>query len=84
MKVTSKLHLIASNQMVANIKKAKIQHRCCQLIEKLCIPQGFALQNTKDPESLKEILSRQYQSQGCTIVSDEAFTFFKVMCCKLK
>ena len=70
--------------MVSHLSKVKINHRCCQLLETLCIPQGFALENTNDPGSLKEILRRQYQSKGLTIVSDEALTFFKVLYCKLK
>ena len=82
--VSSKQCDAAQHNMVSHLSKVKINHRCCQLLETLCIPQGIALENTKDPESLKEILHRQYQSKGLTIVSDEAFTFFKVLYCKLK
>ena len=70
--------------MVSHLSMGKINHRYCQLLETLHIPQEFALESTKDPESLKEILRRQYQSKGLTIVSDEVFTFFKVLYCKLK
>ena len=48
------------------------------------LPEGYALQHTNDPESLREDLRRQYQSKGLTIMSDQVYAFFKVLFCKVK
>ena len=82
--VTKSVHESASNNLLTASNKACIEYRCCQLMEKLWLPEGYALEHTNDPESLKEILQRQYKSRGLTIVSDEAFTFFKLLFCKVK
>ena len=67
----------------ATINKSRIGYRCCQLLEKLHLP-GYALEHKNDPESLKEILQCQYKSRGLTIISDKAFTFLKLLYCKVK
>ena len=82
--VTKNLQQSAHNHMITAMHHAKIEYRCCQLLERLHFPQGYALEHTNDPESLKEILHRQYKTQGLTIVSDEAFNFFKLLYCKVK
>ena len=53
-------------------------------MQTLQIPEGYAVKYTDDPASLKEILRRQHNTRGLTIVSDEAFTFFKYVYCKMK
>ena len=82
--VTKNLQQSAHNHMITAMHCTKIEYRCCQLLERLRLPQGYALEHTNDPESLKEILHRQYKTQGLTIVSDEAFNFFKLLYCKVK
>ena len=64
--------------------QARIEYKCTQLIQSLQIPEGYAVKYTDDSASLKEILRRQHNTRGLTIVSDEAFTFFKYVYCKMK
>ena len=82
--VTSKFQESARNNLVGQSHEAKVEYRCTKLLQLLCISEGFAIANTEDPESLKEILHRQYKDKGLTIVSDDCFKFFKVVYCKLK
>ena len=70
--------------MINKIHRARIEYKCYQLMQSLRIPEGFALEYTDDPASLKEILRRQHNSRSLTIVSDQAFMFFKYMYCKMK
>ena len=82
--VTESVCESAINHMLTSINKSRIEYRCCQLLKKLCLPEGYALEHTNDPEYLKEILECQYKSRGLTVISDEAFTFFKLLYCKVK
>ena len=83
-KVTKDLCESAKSNMINQIHKARIEYKCYQLMQSLRIPEGFALEYTDDLASLKEILRRQHNSRGLTIVSDQAFMFFKYMYCKMK
>ena len=80
-KVTKDLCTSASIHMINKMHQARIKYKCFQLMQSLRIPEGY-VKYTDDPASLKEISRRQYNTRGLTIVSDEAFTFFKYVYCK--
>ena len=81
--VASKLKETARLNTINHIYKAKIEFKCTQLLQSLRIPVGHTIESTSDPNSLLEILCRQHLNQGLTVVSDEAFDFFKVLYCKV-
>ena len=83
-KVTKDLQHSASEDMIDNIHRAKIEYKCFQLLQSLHIPEGFAIESTDDPASLVEILRHQHHTRGLTIVSDAAFVFFKYLCAKIR
>ena len=70
--------------MINKMHKARIEYKCYQLLQSLRIPEGFALEYTDDPASMSEILRRQHSSREITIVSDQAFLFFKNLYCRFK
>ena len=63
--------------MISKIHQAKIDYRALQLTRKLTIPDGFAFENVKNPETLQEIGWKQNARRGLKIVSDETFNFFQ-------
>ena len=69
-KVTKDLKECAQRHMVTNVQRARIEYKCYQLLQSLRVPEGHA-QYSNDPSSLMEIIRRQHNTGGRTIVSDQ-------------
>ena len=52
------------NHYLNSINKSPIEYRCCQLIDSIRLPEGYALKHTVDSQSLKEIFTNTVQIKG--------------------
>ena len=73
---------MSMNSIMSNTYKARIENRKHQLTSKLIGPQQQIHSESTEPESLLKII--QNDKGGFLYVTDETFTFFKLLLVKLK